>query len=95
MNFASKFPADYVVIRDRIAGLYRELNTSDPNEVDRVETTICGYVVRVWRTRINCRERIHLGHRTKWERSFHPDQSVLRLTEQLYRHRGSDELHGH
>lgn len=58
---------EYQRISDRISDLYHELNTG---EYDRAETTLFGIEIRLWRTRINCGSRTHLGYKSSWESDY-------------------------
>jgi hypothetical protein len=59
---------------------------------DRVECKIFGFEIKIWRTRINCRTRWHMGYKAAyWERYSQPD-SPERFATILYDHRGRGQL---
>ncbi len=72
----------YMIIKNRLSDLYRELNTGD---YDRAEVRLCGIDVRLWRTRINCRVRIHLGYKSPFPQLGYHKISKNDLTEMLYK----------
>jgi hypothetical protein len=82
-----QYPEDYTRIRDRIKALYRELNTGDD---DRAEATICGWSVRVRRTAINCKTRVHLEYSSGYSK-YWTKTTVAALTEILYKYKGHDD----
>lgn len=77
------FPASYQALYDRIGDLYRELNTGD---YDRAEARLRGFDIKVWRTRINCKTRVHLGYKPPWKTAYTPIASKFWLTELLYKY---------
>lgn len=76
---------DMVFMKLSIQDLYRKLNTGD---YDRVEITIHGTQIRLWRTRINCKRRTHLGYKSPWGKEYYPT-NVNDLVEYLYKHKWS------
>jgi hypothetical protein len=56
-------------------------------EEDRVEFTIYGHDIRIWKTKINTIEKIHLGSKSSWENKY-SEISIDDLIEWLYQTKG-------
>jgi len=59
---------------------------------DRVEFSVYGFDMRVWRTKINTREKIHFGYKNKWEKQYSEMPEYMDMKQfatMLYDHRGS------
>lgn len=77
--------SDYDRIKARIEDLYREVATG---EDDHAEVTLHGTQIRVWRTRINCSVRTHLGYKRSWQ-TWYTKTDKNRLTELLLQRKGA------
>lgn len=70
---------DYERLNSIINGMYATLATDD---YDRVEKTIHGFQIRVWRSRINSKDEIHIGYKNEWESEYH-ETTGYQLVEML------------
>jgi hypothetical protein len=71
----------HTIIVNRIHVLVSTLQMS---EYDRFETTICGCIVRAWRTKINGKTVLHFGYRTAWAKQLQ-ECKLSELSEILVR----------
>ncbi len=78
----------YHEILDKIQQAISYLENTPEEDEDRVEFTDYGVQVKVWRTRINTRVKMHLGWKSSWNNGYY-ETNPEELADFLYQRRNA------